>query len=51
MEDVKRNEEELKEFYRKSIVEVVGEIDNARILKIIQAFAIQGREEEKAGLP
>lgn len=35
MEDVKRNEEELKEFYRKSIVEVVNDVDNVSRLKFI----------------
>lgn len=37
------------EKYREKIVEMVGKIENARILNLIHAFIESGYEEELAG--
>lgn len=38
-----------KEYYKDKIAEMVGEMENPLILKLIYGFAKSGYEEEKAG--
>lgn len=38
-----------KSYYREKIIEMVGEIENPLILKLIYGFTKSGYKEEKAG--
>ena len=38
-----------KEYYKEKIIEMVKEMKNEKILKLIYGFAKSGYEEEKAG--